>query len=98
MITFNVYLKYLQIDVKSIFTREEAHINRLLKDVVDSLYVSAAFQKAFIEVTEKGSEAAAGNGTIFKQFQPVLFFLHVNIIKTIMEVYSLLTQNFVPAI
>lgn len=53
-------IKYLQIEVKRIFNSRDAQLTRLLKSN-DSLVVSKAIQKAFLEVHEKGSEAAAGN-------------------------------------
>ncbi|XP_053602601.1 alaserpin-like isoform X12 [Plodia interpunctella] len=50
-------------DVKKVFDASQAKLTGLLKSP-ETLFISAAKQKAFIEVNEEGAEAAAANGAV----------------------------------
>lgn len=51
-------------DVKRVFDRNQAQLSRLLKND-ESLYVSKAIQKVFLEINEQGVEAVAEDGKLF---------------------------------
>jgi len=67
---------FIQLGVKSMFNPQEADFTGIPKVVKDGegLYVSKAVQKAFIEVNEEGSEAAAATGTFSIYSQKFLYF------------------------
>lgn len=52
---------HLQLGVKDIFNPKKSGIYNILK-THENVFVSAAKQKAFVEVNEEGSEATAANG------------------------------------
>lgn len=57
-----VYFINFQIGAGSIFDETKADFSGIPEDKSEQLYVSKAVQKAFIEVNEEGSEAAAATG------------------------------------
>jgi len=82
-ITLNNHLQ--ELGMKDMFDSSKADFSRI--DGTKQLYVSTVLQKAFIEVNEEGSEAAAATGAVmmmrsmpmppveFKADHPFLFFL-----------------------
>ncbi|XP_038210496.1 alaserpin-like [Zerene cesonia] len=56
-----------KLGVKKIFTPGAAQLTNLLKEEDSNIYISDGIQKAYIEVDEEGSEAAAANGNAFIQ-------------------------------
>jgi len=82
-ITLNNHLQ--ELGMKDMFDSNKADFSRI--DGTKQLYVSTVLQKAFIEVNEEGSEAAAATGAVmmmrsmpmppvqFKADHPFLFFL-----------------------
>lgn len=56
-----------QINIKDLFRSGKAHLDNLIEGESD-LYVSDAVQKAFIELDELGTEAAAANCNYFFLF------------------------------
>lgn len=50
-------------NVQQIFNEQDSGLVGIMKNN-ESVYVSAAKQKAFFELNERGSEAAAANGMI----------------------------------
>jgi serine protease inhibitor len=57
-------LYVFQIGITDVFDKLKSILNGVLQ-IDEPLFVSSAKQKAFVEVDEKGTEAAAANGKYF---------------------------------
>ncbi|XP_033476658.1 antithrombin-III [Epinephelus lanceolatus] len=62
--SFSVKEKLKAMGLTDLFTSEKASLPGMLEDGSDGLHISDAFHKAFLEVNEEGSEAAAATAVV----------------------------------
>ncbi|XP_072516801.1 antithrombin-III [Salminus brasiliensis] len=93
--SFSLKEKLQDMGLDHLFSAEHAHLPGIVKDVDSGIYVSDAYHKAFLEVNEEGSEAAAATVVValgrslnvnrenFIANRPFLLFIRESSINTI---------------
>ncbi|XP_063057018.1 antithrombin-III [Engraulis encrasicolus] len=93
--SFSLKEKLQSMGLEHLFSPNQASLPGLLEDETDNIYISDAFHKAFLEVNEEGSEAAAAtavvaigrsinfNREVFIANQPFLLLIREATINTI---------------
>ncbi|XP_054644477.1 antithrombin-III [Dunckerocampus dactyliophorus] len=88
--------KLQNLGLTHLFSPDQASLPGMLEDDSDGVYISDAFHKAFLEVNEEGSEAAAAtavvavgrsinlNREIFMASRPFLLFIRESSINTLL--------------
>ncbi|XP_054458131.1 antithrombin-III [Anoplopoma fimbria] len=94
--SFSVKEKLQDMGLKDLFSAERASLPGMLEDGSEGLHISDAFHKAFLEVNEEGSEAAASttvvavgrsinlNREVFQADRPFLLIIRESTINTML--------------
>uniref|UniRef100_A0A8C7ZVI0 Antithrombin-III n=1 Tax=Oryzias sinensis TaxID=183150 RepID=A0A8C7ZVI0_9TELE len=94
--TFNLKEVLQEIGLTDLFSAENASLPGILEDDSDGLFISDAYHKAFLEVNEEGSEAAAASVVlavgrsfnpyreVFQADRPFLLFIRESTINTLL--------------
>ncbi|XP_029985438.1 antithrombin-III, partial [Sphaeramia orbicularis] len=62
--SFSLKQKLEAMGLTDVFSEQHASLPGILEDGSDTLFISDAFHKAFLEVNEEGSEAAGATGVV----------------------------------
>ncbi|KAI4872950.1 hypothetical protein NFI96_023632 [Prochilodus magdalenae] len=93
--SFSLKEKLQAMGLQHLFSAEHASLPGMVEDVDNGIYISDAYHKAFLEVNEEGSEAAAATAVVaigrslnlnreyFRANRPFLVFIRESIINTL---------------
>ncbi|KAM9762208.1 antithrombin-III [Menidia menidia] len=96
--SFNLKQKLQEMGLSDLFSAEKASLPGIMEDGSDGLFISDAYHKAFLEVNEEGSEAAAAtavvavgrsinfNREVFQADRPFLLIIRESTINTLLFV------------